>query len=171
MGSAGRRRGDRPLTDWIVPQIIAHPIEERRTGPLRLQGLFVGRSPEAAAEHAETTADELVTIANVAGNHMHGTQTDRPRARIRTARRPEADGAAGLAGPTVRLASGTEAYETPHDGIANETVSRTTTPSRVPGHAGVRSGETGASTLDRLPRHSPSGSNAGRRERPGVTPA
>ena len=131
MGSAGRRRGGRPLTDWTAPEIIVHPIEERRFGPLRLPVLFVGRQPEAAAEHAATTADEHVTIANVAGNHMHGTHTDRTRTMIRTARRPESGGAVGPTRPRGRLASRTEADESPRDGVANETVSRTTPP-RLP---------------------------------------
>lgn len=134
--------------------IIVHPIEERRIGPFRLQGLFIGRQPEAAAEYAETTSDEIVTIANVAGNPMHGTQADRTRTMICNARRPDGDGAAGLSGPTVRL--------------ANETVSRTPKPARTPTLVGGRSGELGTLTTDRLRARSPAGSSTGRREIPEV---
>lgn len=150
-------------------EIIVHPIEERRIGPFRLQGLFIGRQPKAAAEYAETTSDEIVTIANVAGHPMHGTQADRTRTMICNARRPDGDGAAGLSGPTVRLATGTEAYETRRDGVANETVSRTTKPASTPALVGGRSGELGALTTDRLRARSPAGSSTGRREIPEVT--
>ena len=62
---------------------------------------------------------------------MHGTRADRTRTMIRNARRPAVDGAAGPAEPTVRLATGTEAYESRRDGVANESVSRTIPP-RLP---------------------------------------
>lgn len=67
----------------------------------------------------------MVTIANVSGNHMHGTNADRTRTMTHTARPPDIDRAAELAEPTVRPATGTEAYETPRDAVANETMPRT----------------------------------------------
>lgn len=138
------------LTNWIALKIIFLPIEERRIGPFRLQGLFIKRQPEAAAEYAEIVSDEIVTIGNVAGNLMHGTQADRTRTMIRNAIRPEVDRAAGLAGPLVRLATGTEEYEALRDTLANETVSRTMAPLRDPEFNEARSGEISALLSERL---------------------
>ena len=115
-------------TNWIALKIIFLPIEERRFGPLRLQGLFIKRQPEVAEEYAVIVADEIVTIGNVAQNLMYGSQSDRTRKMIRDAIRPEVDRAVGLAGPVVRLMTGSEQYEAARETFASESVDRTTDP-------------------------------------------
>ena len=90
------------MTNWIALKIIFLPIEERRLGPFRLQGLFIKRQPEVAETYAEIVADEIVTIGNVAENLMYGSQSDRTRKMIRDSIRPEVDRAVGIAGPAIR---------------------------------------------------------------------
>jgi uncharacterized membrane protein YheB (UPF0754 family) len=115
-------------TNWIALKVIFLPIEERRLGPLRLQGLFIKRQPEAAEKYAEIVADEIVTIGNVAENLMYGSQSDRTRKMIRDAIRPEVDRAVGLAAPVVRLTTGSEQYEAARETFASESVDRTIGP-------------------------------------------
>ncbi len=116
------------LTNWIALKIIFQPIEERRFGPLRLQGLFIKRQPIAAEKYAEIVADEIVTIGNVADNLMYGRQSDRTRKMIRDAVRPEVDRAVGLAGPFIRMTSGSNQYERVRERFAAESVDKTLDP-------------------------------------------
>lgn len=113
------------LTNWIALKVIFLPIEERRLGPFRLQGLFIKRQPEAAEKYAEIVADEIVTISNVAENLMYGSQSDRTRKMIRDAIRPEVDRAVGIAGPLVRMTTGSDEYERVRERFAADSVDRT----------------------------------------------
>ena len=116
------------MTNWIALKIIFLPIEERSFGPFRLQGLFIKRQSEVAEEYAVIVADEIVTIGNVAENLMHGSQSDRTRKMIRDAIRPEVDRAVGLAGPVVRMTTGSEQYEEVRETFVTESVDRTIEP-------------------------------------------
>ncbi len=119
-------------TNWIALKIIFLPIEERRLGPFRLQGLFIKRQPEAAEEYAGIVADEIVTIGNVAENLLYGSQSDRTRKMIRDSIRPEVDRAIGIAGPAIRLTTGSEQYERVRETFASESVERTIDPLQDP---------------------------------------
>ena len=119
-------------TNWIALKVIFLPIEERRLGPLRLQGLFIKRQPEAAEKYAEIVADEIVTIGNIAENLMYGSQSDRTRKMIRDSIRPEVDRAVGIAGPAIRLTTGSEQYEEVRETFATESVDRTVEPLQDP---------------------------------------
>lgn len=120
------------MTNWIALKLIFNPIEERRLGPIRLQGLFIKRQPTAAEVYAEIVADEIVTIGNVADNLMYGRQSDRTRKMIRDAIRPEVDRTVGLAGPIVRLTSGDRQYERIREAFATESIDTTMDPLRDP---------------------------------------
>lgn len=120
------------MTNWIALKVIFLPIQERRYGPFRLQGLFIKRQPIAAEKYAEIVADEIVTIGNVADNLMHGSQSDRTRKMIRDAIRPEVDKAVGLAGPIVRMTSGPDQYERLKETFAQESIDKTMEPLQDP---------------------------------------
>jgi uncharacterized membrane protein YheB (UPF0754 family) len=116
------------LTNWIALKIIFQPIKERRLGPLRLQGLFIRRQPNAAEKYAEIVAEEVVTMSNIADNLLHGSQSDRTKKMIRNAIRPEVDRAVGLAAPVIRMTTGDEQYERVRERFAQEGVDRTMKP-------------------------------------------
>lgn len=120
------------MTNWIALKIIFLPIEERRVGPLRLQGLFIKRQPEAAEKYAQIVAEEIVTIGNVADNLLYGSQSDRTRKMIRDAIRPEVDRVVGVAGPLVRMTTGVDEYEAIRETVADRTVDRTISPLKDP---------------------------------------
>jgi uncharacterized membrane protein YheB (UPF0754 family) len=120
------------LTNWIALKIIFLPIEERKLGPLRLQGLFIKRQDEVAEEYADIVAEEVVTIGNVAKNLMYGTQSDRTRKMVRDAIRPEVDRAVGVAGPFIRITTGSDGYERIRESFATESVERTIEPLQDP---------------------------------------
>lgn len=118
------------LTNWIALKLIFYPTRERRIGPFRLQGIFIRRQRTAARTYAKIVADEVVTVANLAENLLHGSQSDRTQRMIRDAIRPELDRAVGLAAPVVRITSGAEQYERVRDAFAEEGISRTMSPLR-----------------------------------------
>lgn len=145
------------LTNWFALKIIFLPIEERRVGPFRLQGLFIKRQSEAAEKYAEIVADEVVTINNVADNLMHGSQSDRTRKMVRDAIRPEVDRAVGLAGPLLRITTGAEQYEEIRETFAEESVERTLLPLNDPEFNEERSEAIRTLMRDRIRSLSPSG--------------
>ena len=137
-------------TNWIALKVIFLPIEERRLGPLRLQGLFIKRQPEAAEKYAEIVADEIVTIGNVAETLLHGSRSDRTRKMIRDAVRPEVDRAVGVAAPAVRVATGSDRYEAARESFVAETADRTIEPLQDPEFNEERSGAIRALIAERI---------------------
>ncbi len=120
------------LTNWLALKIIFQPTEERRFGPLRLQGLFIKRQHEVAEAYASVVADDIVTVSNIAESLLYGRQADRTRKMITDAIRPEVDRVVGLAGPTIRIATGPDSYERVREAFATESVDRTLEPLRDP---------------------------------------
>ena len=60
-------------------------------GPFKVHGLFLRRQPEVAEVYAEIIADDIVTIANIGEELLHGPRSDRTRHMIETAMRPAVD--------------------------------------------------------------------------------
>ena len=48
------------------------PVEPRRVGPFRIQGLFLRRQPEVAEVYAKIIADDIVTLSNIGKEDPHG---------------------------------------------------------------------------------------------------
>lgn len=120
------------LTNWIALRLIFYPIEERRLGPFRLQGIFIRRQQTVARTYARIVAEEVVTVANLAHNLLHGNQSDRTRKMIRDAIRPEVDRAVGLAAPIIRITSGRDQYERVRERFVEEGVDMTIEPLQDP---------------------------------------
>ena len=120
------------LTNWIALRLIFYPIEERRLGPFRLQGIFIRRQQTAARTYANIVAEEVVTVANLAHNLLHGSQSDRTRRMIRDAIRPEVDRVIGLAAPVVRITTGSNQYERVRETFAEEGIDMTIDPLQDP---------------------------------------
>jgi uncharacterized membrane protein YheB (UPF0754 family) len=116
------------LTNWIALHLIFYPIEERKVGPFRLQGVFTKRQQSAGETYAKLVAEEVVTVSNLAHNLLHGNQSDRTRKMIRDAIRPEVDRAVGLAAPVVRITSGSDQYERVREAFAEESIDKTIDP-------------------------------------------
>jgi uncharacterized membrane protein YheB (UPF0754 family) len=99
------------ITNWVALWMIYEPAEPVRVGPLRIQGLFVKRQPEVSEVYARIVADEIVTVANFAGELLYGPQSDRTRALIEHSLEPAVDRAVGVARPALRAALGAREYD------------------------------------------------------------
>jgi uncharacterized membrane protein YheB (UPF0754 family) len=108
------------FTNWIAIKAIFNPTEERKVGPLRIQGLFVKRQDEASETYASIIAEDVVTLENVAKNLLHGPKSDRTHRMVQDAVRPAVDEALGVAGPLARLTTGDREYETIRESLATE---------------------------------------------------
>jgi uncharacterized membrane protein YheB (UPF0754 family) len=118
------------VTNWVALWMIFEPVEPRMIGPLKVYGLFMRRQPEVAEVYATIIADDIVTLANIGDDLLHGARSDRTRQMIEAALRPAVDRAAGpaLARSAVRAAVGTREYDAIRDSVAVEGVEYTMTP-------------------------------------------
>jgi len=108
------------VTNWIALKVIFNPVEKKTLGPFELQGLFIQRQPEVARAYGREVAQNTITLENVARDMLHGRKSDRTRRMLRDLLRPEVDRAMGVAGPAVRVATGTSEYEAMRERMAAE---------------------------------------------------
>jgi uncharacterized membrane protein YheB (UPF0754 family) len=108
--------------------MIFEPVEPRKIGPFKMHGLFLRRQPQVADVYSRIIAEDIVTIANMGDQLLHGPRSDRTRQMLETALRPAVDQATGIARPAVRVAMGTRQYDTIRDSVAAEAVEYTVTP-------------------------------------------
>jgi uncharacterized membrane protein YheB (UPF0754 family) len=115
-------------TNLLGMQLIFEPVEPRRIGRLMLHGLFLRRQPEVSDVYANIVANEIVTLANIGDQLLHGERSDRTRQVLATALRPAVDRATGRARAAVRVAVGTRQYDAIRESLAVESVDHTMTP-------------------------------------------
>ena len=116
------------VTNWLAIWMIFEPVEPRKVGPFRLHGLFLRRQHQAAEVYGDVISEDIVTIANIGRELLHGPRSDRTRQMIATALRPAVDRATGPARSAVRVAVGTREYDAIRDSVATEGVDYTMTP-------------------------------------------
>jgi uncharacterized membrane protein YheB (UPF0754 family) len=108
------------VVNYIGITMIFEPIDERKVGPLRFQGLFLKRQPEASDVFAELIANKVITIENVGHELLHGPRSDRTHQMFEGVLRPAVDKALGPAQRGVRVAIGTREYDRIKASLATE---------------------------------------------------
>lgn len=121
------------LTNWIAIKVIFNPVEPVKIGPVTLHGLFMRRQREVAQVYAQVIADDIVTLANIGTELLHGARSDRTRHLIEDALRPAIDESLGIARGAVRVAIGTQEYDSIRTRLATEAVDHTMSPLTDPG--------------------------------------
>jgi uncharacterized membrane protein YheB (UPF0754 family) len=116
------------VTNYLGIWMIFEPVQPRKIGPFKIQGLFLKRQPEVSDLYSKIIADDVVTLSNIGGELLHGPRSDRTRQMIETAMHPAVDNAVGLARPAVRVAVGTRQYDAIRESVATEAVEYTMTP-------------------------------------------
>jgi uncharacterized membrane protein YheB (UPF0754 family) len=110
------------LTNWVALRIIFQPIEPVRVGPITFWGLFPKRQPQVATVYARLVTSEIITLANIVDEMLHGPMSDRTRILLAKRLRPAIDEAVGLARPAVRLAIGGREYDSIKESLATDAV-------------------------------------------------
>ena len=117
------------VTNWLALWMIYEPVEPRKLfGLVTAHGLFIRRQPEVAGVYASIIADDVITVQNMGAELLTGPRSDRTRQMIEEALKPAVDRAVGPVQPAVRVAMGTEEYDTIRDSVAVEGVDYTMTP-------------------------------------------
>ena len=108
------------IVNYIAVWAVFEPIEPKRIGPFKLQGLFIKRQPEAGKVFADIVARKIITIENIGEELLHGPRADRTNQMLRTVLEPAADQAIGPAKGAVRVALGTKEYDRIKSSLASE---------------------------------------------------
>jgi len=108
------------VVNYLGIAMIFEPVNPRKIGPFKVQGLFLRRQPEASDIFADIIADRVITIENVGDELLHGPRSDRTHQMLEQVLRPAVDRALGRAQPTVRVAIGTREYDRIRASLATE---------------------------------------------------
>jgi uncharacterized membrane protein YheB (UPF0754 family) len=119
-------------TNLLGMSVIFEPVEPRKIGPFKLQGLFLRRQNQAAEVYARIIAEDVVTLENVGDFLITGPRGDRTLQMIEEAMVPAIDRAAGPVRGAVRVAVGGRAYDTITEAFARESSEHTMTPFKDP---------------------------------------
>lgn len=120
------------VTNLLAILMIFEPVEPRRIGPFKVHGLFLRRQKEVAGIYSKVIAEDIVNLTNIGRELLEGRQSDRTRKLIITSLRPAIDQATGFARNAVRVAVGTERYDSIRESMATEAVGYTMTPLQDP---------------------------------------
>jgi uncharacterized membrane protein YheB (UPF0754 family) len=128
-------------TNLLGMSLIFEPVEERRILGVRMHGLFLRRQEEAAEVYAQIIADDVVTLENIGDFLLDGPRGDRTRQMLEEALRPAIDRAAGPARAAVRVAVGTQEYDTIRDSVAEQAADHAMSSFRDPDFSEQQSGK------------------------------
>ncbi|MBA2521857.1 MAG: hypothetical protein H0V25_00850 [Solirubrobacterales bacterium] len=120
------------VTNLVAIVMIFEPVEERRILGFRVHGLFLRRQREVAGIYSKVIAEDIVNLTNIGHELLEGRQSDRTRKLIVDALRPAIDRATGYATAAVRVAVGTDRYDSIRESVATEAVDYTLTPLQDP---------------------------------------
>ncbi len=108
--------------------LIFEPVEPRKIGPFKIHGLFLRRKEQVADVYSGIIAEDIITLENMGDHLLRGPRSDRTLQMLETALRPAVDRATGPIRPAVRVALGSQEYDTIRDSVAAEAAEYTMTP-------------------------------------------
>ena len=111
-------------TDWLALKMIFNPKRPIRVFGLQLQGLFLRRRSEVAAEYGALIADEIITPRKVIQAILQGPMSDRVVAMINRQVQAALDRSTGLAKPLVVLTVGSSRYQQMKKSITDKVMER-----------------------------------------------
>lgn len=71
------------LTNWIALAMVFRPLEEKKFGPWKFQGVFLRRQNEVANEFSAMVAKEVLTVERFMREMLTGARADHTRMLIR----------------------------------------------------------------------------------------
>jgi uncharacterized membrane protein YheB (UPF0754 family) len=112
------------FTDWLALKLIFNPKRPIRVFGFEIQGLFLKRRREVAADYGALIADEIITPRKVIEAILLGPLSDRVFAMIRREVQNALDRSAGLARPLVVVTIGSTRYRQMKATIATKIIER-----------------------------------------------
>ncbi|TNE96917.1 MAG: DUF445 family protein [Gammaproteobacteria bacterium] len=99
-------------TNWIALNVIFRPLQAKKIGPLRIQGLFLKRQPEVAESFCHIVTHEILTVGNIINAIMEGSKGDRARNMVKKHIKPLVDETTGMAKALTQMAFGPTGFAT-----------------------------------------------------------
>lgn len=112
------------FTDWLALKMIFNPKRPIHVFGFTIQGLFLKRRREVAADYGALIADEIITPRKVIEAVLLGPLSDRVFAMIRREVQTAMDRSAGLARPLVVVTIGSARYRQMKATIADKIMDR-----------------------------------------------
>jgi uncharacterized membrane protein YheB (UPF0754 family) len=112
------------FTDWLALKLIFNPKRPIHVFGFTIQGLFLKRRREVAADYGTLIADEIITPRKVIEAILRGPLSDRVFAMIRREVQNALDRSAGLARPLVVVTIGSARYRQMKATIATKIIER-----------------------------------------------
>jgi len=112
------------FTDWLALKMIFNPKRPIHVFGFTIQGLFLRRRREVAADYGALIADEIITPRKVIEAVLLGPLSDRVFAMIRREVQTAMDRSAGLARPLVVVTIGSARYRQMKATIADKIMDR-----------------------------------------------
>ena len=97
-------------TNWIALKMIFEPQEPIRVGLIKVQGLFLKRQTEVAAQYGDLIATEILTPANIIEGVLKGPGSDKLFMMIERQVKKAVDESVGVTMPMVAMTVGTKKY-------------------------------------------------------------
>jgi uncharacterized membrane protein YheB (UPF0754 family) len=112
------------FTDWLALKMIFNPKHPHKIFGITIQGLFLKRRKEVAADYGALIADQIITPRKVIEAVLKGPLSDRVFVMIRREVQTALDRSAGLARPLVVVTVGTTRYQELKRSIATRVMDR-----------------------------------------------
>jgi uncharacterized membrane protein YheB (UPF0754 family) len=112
------------FTDWLALKMIFNPKHPHKIFGVTVQGLFLKRRKEVAADYGALIADQIITPRKVIEAVLKGPLSDRVFVMIRREVQSALDRSAGIARPLVVVTVGTTRYQQLKKSIATRVMER-----------------------------------------------
>ncbi|MCW2494920.1 DUF445 domain-containing protein [Jatrophihabitans sp.] len=112
------------FTDWLALKLIFNPKRPITVFRWHIQGLFLKRRREVAADYGALIADEIITPEKVIGAILNGPLSDRVFAMVRREVQSALDRSTGIAKPLVVMTVGSAKYDRMKRSIASKVMAR-----------------------------------------------
>lgn len=112
------------FTDWLALKLIFNPKQPHRVLGITVQGLFLKRRREVAADYGALIADQIITPRKVIEAVLKGPLSDRVFVLIRREVQNALDRSAGIARPLVVVTVGSTRYQTLKRSVAAKIMER-----------------------------------------------
>ncbi len=106
------------FSDWMALQMMFRPLQPKKVMGFTLQGLFIRRQNEVAADYAALISKQLLTSGNMMEELFTGTHSDKVIELVGRYVKQEIDQQAGIVKPLVVYAMGGQKYQSLKEQVA-----------------------------------------------------
>ncbi|GAA3565385.1 DUF445 domain-containing protein [Marinobacter xestospongiae] len=99
-------------TNWIALNVIFRPLQPKKVGPFKIQGLFLRRQTEVAESFCHIVTHEILTVGNIINAILNGSNGDRARNMVKKHIKPLVDETAGMGKALTQMAFGPTGFAT-----------------------------------------------------------